>query len=127
MSVNVVAWFEIYVDQIERAKVFYQTLFDVELIPLLGGDPEAPLQMWAFESQPEAFGAPGALVLAPGVSAGQTSVVVYFECADCAEQEDRAAKHGGSVVRPKMAIGEYGFISLVKDTEGNLIGLHSNV
>jgi hypothetical protein len=37
----------------------------------------------------------------------------------------RAAEHGGRVVQKKMPIGEYGFIALVNDSEGNLIGLHS--
>jgi predicted enzyme related to lactoylglutathione lyase len=32
---------------------------------------------------------------------------------------------GGRVERAKMSIGEYGFISLVVDSEGNMIGLHS--
>ena len=27
--------------------------------------------------------------------------------------------------KSKQSIGEYGFISLVHDTEGNMIGLHS--
>jgi len=37
----------------------------------------------------------------------------------------RAGQHGGRLQRDKMAIGQYGFISFVLDTEGNLIGLHS--
>ena len=40
-------------------------------------------------------------------------------------EEARALKAGGQLHRSKMSIGEYGFISLVHDTEGNLIGLHS--
>jgi hypothetical protein len=35
------------------------------------------------------------------------------------------AEAGGRIERPKMSIGEYGFISMVYDTEGNMIGLHS--
>jgi len=34
-------------------------------------------------------------------------------------------KAGGSIKDDKMSIGQYGFIALVYDTEGNLIGLHS--
>ena len=37
----------------------------------------------------------------------------------------RAAEHGGEIVKPKFAIGQYGHIALVKDSEGNMIGLHS--
>jgi predicted enzyme related to lactoylglutathione lyase len=31
------------------------------------------------------------------------------------------------VVKPRTAIGEHGFIAIVKDTEGNGVGLHSMV
>jgi len=51
--------------------------------------------------------------------------VVYFCCEDCAVEESRAEANGGCVEQTKMPIGEYGFISLVVDTEGNRIGLHS--
>jgi hypothetical protein len=37
----------------------------------------------------------------------------------------RAAENGGRVFKEKMSIGKYGFIALVFDTEGNMIGLHS--
>jgi len=43
-----------------------------------------------------------------------------------AEKIEALAKaHGGTIRTGKMSIGEYGYISLVHDTEGNLIGLHS--
>jgi uncharacterized protein len=34
---------------------------------------------------------------------------------------------GGQVYAAKQSIGQYGFISLLIDTEGNLIGVHSMV
>ena len=60
-----------------------------------------------------------------GVPSGGNSTIVYFACADCAVEEAPAEKHGGRVEQRKMSIGEYGYISLVADTEGNMIGLHS--
>ena len=56
---------------------------------------------------------------------GGNSTIVYFSCADCAVEAARVAAHGGQVMREKFSIGEYGFIALVVDTEGNMIGLHS--
>jgi predicted enzyme related to lactoylglutathione lyase len=50
---------------------------------------------------------------------------VYFHCQDCAVEEGRVTRAGGQVQRSKTTIGEYGYISLVFDTEGNMIGLHS--
>ena len=60
-----------------------------------------------------------------GVPSGGNSTIVYFTCEDCSVEESRVAAAGGSVQRSKMSIGEYGFVSLVTDTEGNMIGLHS--
>ncbi|MEW6307385.1 MAG: hypothetical protein AB1705_28365 [Verrucomicrobiota bacterium] len=34
---------------------------------------------------------------------------------------------GGSIVKPRTSIGEHGFIAILKDTEGNVVGLHSMV
>jgi predicted enzyme related to lactoylglutathione lyase len=50
---------------------------------------------------------------------------VYFSCEDCAVEAARATANGGSIFKEKMSIGEHGFIALVFDTEGNMIGLHS--
>ena len=40
-------------------------------------------------------------------------------------EQERVSAAGGSVVRPKFAIGDHGFVSIATDTEGNMIGLHS--
>jgi len=52
--------------------------------------------------------------------------MVYFACEDCAVEAGRAAEFGGKVEREKMSIGEFGFVAIMRDTEGNMIGLHSN-
>jgi len=53
------------------------------------------------------------------------STIIYFACEDCANEGKRVAASGGQIHKDKFSIGEYGFISLVVDTEGNMIGLHS--
>ena len=37
----------------------------------------------------------------------------------------RVADAGGQVIRPKFAIGEFGWVALCQDTEGNIFGLNS--
>ena len=118
---NSVGWFEIYVEDMDRAKAFYETVFDVQLTKLEGVD----IEMLAFPMQREASGAPGALVRMPGFASGSNSVIVYFSCADCGVEAATAREAGGRIEREKMSIGQYGFIALVVDTEGNMIGLHS--
>ena len=60
-----------------------------------------------------------------GFPSGGNSTLVYFNCEDCAVEAARVAGAGGRVQRDKMSIGEYGFIALCFDTEGNMFGLHS--
>jgi uncharacterized protein len=121
MSNNPVGWFEIYVQDMNRAKTFYESVFGLQLSKL-----ESPeVEMLAFPMQFERYGAPGALVRMPGFPSGGNSVLVYFSCADCAVEAAKAARSGGRVVKNKFSIGEYGHIALVTDTEGNMIGLHS--
>ncbi len=81
--------------------------------------------MMAFTQNIEEYGAAGALVKMDGFSAGRNSTVVCFSCDDCAVEEARIAAAGGSVVKSKMVIGEYGCISLGTDSEGNMFGLHA--
>jgi len=81
--------------------------------------------MWSFPVHREQHGSPGALVRMPGFPSGRNSVLVYFICDDCATQEAKAVASGGKVEKTKFSIGQHGFISLVYDTEGNMIGLHS--
>jgi len=121
MRANPVGWFEIYVQDIGRARTFYETVLDLELKRLPGPD----LEMWGFPSDPQKYGSPGALVHVPGMPSGGNSTLVYFSCDDCGVEESRVAAAGGRVFRAKMSIGQYGFITLAHDSEGNLFGLHS--
>ncbi|ANB19784.1 VOC family protein [Dokdonella koreensis] len=121
MSSNPVGWFEIYVQDMARAKAFYEAVFAVTFERL--NSPE--IEMWAFPMDMDRYGAGGALVRMPGVPSGGNSTLVYFSCEDCAVEASRVAAAGGRIARDKLSIGEYGFIVLAHDSEGNLIGLHS--
>ena len=123
MKRNPVGWFEIYVDDLERAKTFYETVLKVELTRL-----EAPLpdlELLAFPMDMEAGGASGALVKMEGFPTGGNSTLVYFSCQDCAVEGSRVETAGGKIHKPKVSIGQYGFMVLAVDTEGNMFGLHS--
>ena len=121
MTQNPVCWFEIYVQDMDRAKKFYESVFQVKLEKLNNPD----IEIWSFPMVMDRMGASGALVKMEDFPSGGNSTLVYFSCTDCAVEEARAVEFGGSIQRGKMSIGEYGFISLVYDTEGNMFGLHS--
>jgi hypothetical protein len=121
MANNPVRWFEIYVQDMVRALRFYESVFNVRLERLNSGD----LEMWAFPQARDRMGTSGALVKAAGVPSGGNSTLVYFACDDCAIEAARVADAGGKLQRGKMSIGEYGFVALAFDTEGNMFGMHS--
>lgn len=121
MAKNPVNWFEIYVDDMERAKKFYGEVLGVTLEKLPGPD----IEMWAFPMEENGAGAAGSLVHMDGFKAGDNSTLVYFSCEDCATEEGRVETAGGKVFKTKFSIGPYGFIVLANDTEGNMFGLHS--
>jgi predicted enzyme related to lactoylglutathione lyase len=121
MAENAVRWFEIYVQDMARARRFYETVFGVKLEQLDSGD----LEMWAFQMSSDRPGAGGALVRMPGMPSAPGGTLVYFGCSDCAVEAGRVEKAGGKIQREKMSIGQYGHIVLAVDTEGNLIGMHS--
>lgn len=126
MQRNAVGWFEIYVQDMLRARRFYETVIGQPLQALAapGGD-ASDMEMWAFPMQDGSPGASGALVFMPDYLPGPGGTMVYFSCEDCAEEMRRADTHGGQIIKEKFSIAPYGFIAMVQDSEGNLIGLHS--
>lgn len=126
---NPVGWFEIYVQDMARATAFYEAMLQQKLDNLPNPDTEEfpDLEMRAFPMSNEGYGASGALVKMADMPSGGNSTLVYFSCEDCAVVAARVAENGGCIFKEKMSIGEHGFIALVYDTEGNMIGLHSMV
>jgi len=124
MKQNAIGWFDIFVSDMERAMAFYQVVFNMELVEL--NDPtSSEVIMQSFPTDMAIYGAGGALVKREGASPGVGGTVVYFGTEDCLAEESRAIASGGQVIKPKMSIGEFGFVSLCMDTEGNMFGLSS--
>lgn len=121
MNTNPVVWFEIYVQDLDRAKTFYESVFQTRLTRLDSDE----VEIWGFPMEMNWPGASGALVRKAGVESGGNSSLVYFSCRDCAVEAARAAQYGGQTHREKTSIGKYGHIAYIVDTEGNMIGLHS--
>ncbi len=121
---NPVAWFEIYIEDMERAVKFYETVLNVKLEDM--DTPEGvSMQMKCFPGSEDGLGASGALVKMDGMKCGGNSTLVYFGCEDCAVEQSRVVAAGGAIHQPKFSIGSYGFCAIIADTEGNAIGLYS--
>jgi len=120
---NAVGWFDIFVDDLERATAFYEALLDITLEPM--GDPTGESQMMSFPADMTSYGAGGALTKSAYGRPGMGGTVIYFMAEDCAIPQARAEAAGGVVIRPKFSIGEFGFVCLLQDTEGNLFGVNA--
>ena len=129
MKSNSVVWFEIYVQDMERAKTFYEAVLEVKLEKMNAPTEDMDMEMWSFPADKDhsmtTYGACGMLIKMEDFPSGVGGTLVYFDCEDCAVEASRVIKNGGKIVSEKKSIGEHGFISLAQDTEGNMIGFHS--
>jgi uncharacterized protein len=120
---NAIGWFDIYVNDMDRAVAFYEGVLQQKLEKM--GDPTGETQMMSFPGDMTTYGASGALVKSVHSSPGSGGTMVYFSVEDCSEEASRVVAAGGKIVRPKFSIGEFGWVALCQDTEGNMFGLNS--
>jgi uncharacterized protein len=120
---NAVGWFDIYVSDMGRATKFYEAVLKHKLTEL--NDPTGETQMMSFSANMTAYGAAGALVKSKHSRPGVGGTMVYFSVEDCSLQEAIVQKCGGKVIRSKFSIGQFGWLTLCEDTEGNMFGLSS--
>ena len=121
-STNALNWFEIPITDFERAKKFYEAIFEIELTPIQMADYE----MAMFPSEPPHVS--GALVKSSSHVPSTTGVVLYLNAnPDLQLVVDRIEAAGGQVSMPKTFIDEQtGYMAFFIDSEGNSMGLHSN-
>ena len=120
---NAIGWFDIYVEDMDRAVAFYEGVFGQKLERM--DDPTGETQMMSFPASMNAYGASGALVRSEHARPGVGGTMVYFSVEDCSVQESRVVAAKGRIVRPKFSIGDFGWVSLCMDTEGNMFGINS--
>jgi predicted enzyme related to lactoylglutathione lyase len=124
MLTNAIAWFEIPVDNFDRAKKFYSAVFDFEMPEMEMG----PNRMGILLYDQAGGGVGGAIVKGKeGYTPAKTGAKIYLNGgADLAVVLARVEKAGGRITLPKMLIApDVGYMAFFEDTEGNEIGLHS--
>lgn len=125
MSRNVFTWVEIYVDDMDRARKFYEAVIQEELTVMPSPAGMEEMQMVCFPWVEGGANISGALVKSADTKPGAGGTIVYFACEDCAVEISRVEAAGGQVLQGKFPISEYGFCGICMDTEGNVIGFHS--
>lgn len=120
---NTINWFEIPATDISRAKVFYETIFEVQMEEM-----EMPGMKYAmFPFDPTKGKIAGGLAQSPMHIPSSTGSIVYLNAnPDLQNVLDRVENAGGKISMPKTSIGPNGFMAFFTDSEGNTIALHSN-
>ena len=124
MEQNMVGWFEIPVNDMDRAKQFYDTVFGISIEIHQMNE----LIMGWFPFAPDLPGASGSLVKHPDWyrPSDTHGVLVYFSSNDVQNELDRLEEAGGAIIQPKTLIAkDIGYMAVFRDCEGNRIALHS--
>ena len=123
-KVNALNWFEISVNDMDRAKKFYETVFGVEMqqTEMMG------MQMAFFPAENMNGKVSGALVQGPMHKPSMDGAKIYFNGnPDLSDALGRIEAAGGKITMPKTKINdEVGHMAFFVDTEGNGVALHSS-
>lgn len=124
MKQNMIGWFEIPVKDMDRAKKFYEEVFQIEIsLHEVNG-----IKMGWFPWEENKPGSGGMLIHHPEfyIPNLREGVLIYFNSEDVQNELERAEALGARILKPKTQISEdHGFMGLFHDSEGNRIALHS--
>lgn len=117
-----ISWFEIPVNDMQRAKSFYETVFNIEINVMdFGG-----ILMGWFPNKSQGYGATGSLIKQDSYIPSQIGTMVYFMSENVQNELDRVEAAGGKIFQGKTKISEeHGYMGVFIDTEGNRVALHS--
>ncbi|HUP12682.1 MAG TPA: VOC family protein [Niastella sp.] len=125
-TTNVLTRFEIPVKDIDRAKAFYETILDLNMVKRADGNDESVF----FPYNPQVVQATsgrvtGVLSKTERNKPANHGTVVYINASPNLQLVvDKVEKAGGKVIVPRMEIPA-GFIAIIMDSEGNTVGLHA--
>ena len=117
---NAITWFEIPVNDIKRARGFYENLLSSQLIPYPGGAP-------CFIFPTKDSGVAGCIVQRNDFKPAADGTIIFLNAdGQLNDAVDRAKTAGSKVLVPRTEIpGGFGFFACIMDSEGNHVGLHS--
>ena len=124
MNTHAINWFEIPVADFERAKKFYETIFDYQMPESQMGPARMGFLLYDFQND----GRGGAIVHHPDFyTPSKNGTLVYLNCEpDLQIIADRVEGAGGKITKPKTEVApQLGYWALIEDTEGNRVALHS--
>ena len=118
MRTHAISWFEIAVNDLKRSRTFYEHVLGAELVP--GSDENCTMLAFPFD---ERNGVGGALTHMDGCQPGVGGSIVYLDVnGDLDGALARVPAAGGRV---RLDISPHGYIGIIEDPEGNVVGMHS--
>jgi predicted enzyme related to lactoylglutathione lyase len=128
MKSNIGCWFEIPVDNMERAVKFYETVFNFKIQVQKFGEDQ--MGWFPFAKEKNATNAGGALKYCPEYyKTGTNGTLIYLasQSNNIDIELSRVEKAGGKVIVMKRLISdEIGYMGAFIDSEGNRIAVHSH-
>jgi uncharacterized protein len=118
---NPVVYFEIPVNDMDRAIKFYKTVFNVEFAKEIIDKNEMALFPFADENS----GISGALAKGEIYKPTKDGVVIYFHTENIDQTLQLAAANGAPILYPKTDNG-IGLVAELEDSEGNRIALYAS-
>jgi predicted enzyme related to lactoylglutathione lyase len=116
---NIGSYFEIPATNLERAMTFYSSVFGCEFSrENIHGN-----EMALFPYNGDDSGITGALAKGEVYRPSTSGTLIYLSTVDIDKTLEKVKTHGGEILFPKTAAGEYGYVAEFKDVEGNRIAL----
>ncbi|MEN9339590.1 MAG: hypothetical protein RIQ62_902 [Bacteroidota bacterium] len=118
---QIINWFEIAVSDFARAKKFYETIFDIDMMVN-----ETNGYRMAFFPAAEGK-VSGAICFGEGYIPSGAGAMLYLNAnPDINLVLERTTQAGGKIIVPKTAVGNNaGYYAFILDTEGNRLALHA--
>jgi len=118
---NAITWFDIPTLDFNRALKFYGEILGTPLRV----DDYLGQRLAYFPMDPK--GDVGGDLVPPSKhnKPSKTGTRVYLSVESIDDVIARVVKAGGKIVQAKYSIGQPGFIAIIEDTEGNVVGLNS--
>lgn len=120
---NPVVYFEIPVNEIDRAIKFYKAVFNFDFEKEIIDHNEMALFPFIIEN----LGISGALAKGEIYKPTNDGVVIYFKTENIDKTLKLVIESGGQILYPKTSNGDLGFVAEFEDTEGNRIALHQSI
>lgn len=122
---HAISWFEIPTNDIDRAQKFYETIFEIKMVPM--DNPALKMRLFPLDDMMTGVG--GSIVKTEGfhIPSATDGPLIYLDAnPDVNIVLGRVEGAGGKILVPKTQISEdYGYMAMFLDTEGNRIALHS--